>query len=125
MNVNEILLKKNIDDEMLSFIKSNVNTFGKLDIIRFFGLNSSSRVDVETLSEVTNSKIEETEKSVKELAKAHIIEEINIEGKKLYELSPNKTSKELITSFISYYSKSSIRMLIVGYLLNKSIEEKI
>ncbi|OGF48266.1 MAG: hypothetical protein A2231_08235 [Candidatus Firestonebacteria bacterium RIFOXYA2_FULL_40_8] len=124
MDVGEILLKKHIDDNMLTFIKNHINNFEKLDIVRFFGLNSSSRVDVETLTEVTNNKKEEITKAIKELVKAHIIEEVNVEDKKLYELSQNKNTLELVKRFISYYSKNSIRMLIIGYLLNKSIETK-
>ena len=124
MDVGEILLKKHIDDDMLNFIKNYINTFEKLDIVRFFGLNSSSRVDVETLTEVTNNKKEEITKALKELVKAHIVEEVSVDGKKLYELSQNKNTLELVKRFISYYSKNSIRMLIIGYLLNKSIETK-
>ena len=124
MDVGEILLKKHIDDNMLTFIKNHINNFEKLDIVRFFGLNSSSRVDVETLTEVTNNKKEEITKAIKELVKAHIIEEVNVEDKKLYELSQNKNTLELVKRFISYYSKNSIRMLIIGYLLNKSMETK-
>ena len=124
MDVGEILLKKHIDEGMLNFLKNHVNTFEKLDIVRFFGLNSSSRVDVETLTEVTNNKKEEIERAIKELVKNRIIEEATVEGKKLYELSQNKNMLELVKRFISYYSKNSIRMLIIGYLLNKSIEKK-
>jgi len=124
MEVGEILLKKHIDDNMLGFIKNYINTFEKLDIVRFFGLNSSSRVDVETLTEVTNNKKEDINKALKELVKAHIIEEVVVEDKKLYELSQNKNTLELVKRFISYYSKNSIRMLIIGYLLNKSIDTK-
>ncbi|MFH1073574.1 MAG: hypothetical protein V1752_00645 [Candidatus Firestonebacteria bacterium] len=124
MEVGEILLKKHIDDDMLKFIKNHVNTFEKLDIVRFFGLNSSSRVDIETLTEITNNKKDEISKAIKELLKVHIITEVNVEDKKLYELSQNKNTLELVKRFISYYSKNSIRMLIIGYLLNKSIETK-
>ena len=124
MEVGEILLKKHIDDNMLGFIKNYINTFEKLDIVRFFGLNSSSRVDVETLTEVTNNKKEDINKALKVLVKSHIIDEVSVEGKKLYELSQNKNTLELVKRFISYYSKNSIRMLIIGYLLNKSIDTK-
>ncbi|OGF47977.1 MAG: hypothetical protein A2452_04805 [Candidatus Firestonebacteria bacterium RIFOXYC2_FULL_39_67] len=124
MEVGEILLKKHVDEDMLNFIKNYINTFEKLDIVRFFGLNSSSRVDVETLTEVTNNKKEEISKAIKELVKAHVLEEVDVDGKKLYELSQNKNTLELVKRFISYYSKNSIRMLIIGYLLNKSIETK-
>ena len=124
MDVGEILLKKHIDEAMLTFIKNYLNTFEKLDIVRFFGLNSSSRVDAETLAEVTNNKPEVTSKAIKELVKSHIIDEVTVEAKKLYELSHNKNTLELIKRFISYYSKNSIRMLIIGYLLNKSMETK-
>ena len=85
MDVGELLLKKHIDEPMLIFLKNNLNTFEKLDIVRFFGLNSSSRVDAETLAEITNGKIEEISKAINELVKTHIVDEINIEGKKLYE----------------------------------------
>lgn len=124
MDVGEILLKKHIDEGMLNFLKNHINTFEKLDIVRFFGLNSSSRVDIETLTEVTNNKKEEIERAVKELVKNRIIEEFIVDSKKLYELSQNKNMLELVKRFISYYSKNSIRMLIIGYLLNKSIEKK-
>ena len=124
MNVGEILLKKHIDEAMLNFLKLHLNTFEKLDIVRFFGLNFSSRVDVETLAEVTNNKMEETSSAIKVLVKSHIIDEVTVEAKKLYELSQNKNTLELVKRFISYYSKNSIRMLIIGYLLNKSINTK-
>lgn len=124
MDVGEILLKKHIDEAMLNFIKNYLNTFEKLDIVRFFGLNSSSCVDAETLVELTNNKLEETSKAIKELVKSHIIDEVTVETKKLYELSQNKNTLELVKRFISYYSKNSIRMLIIGYLLNKSMETK-
>ncbi len=124
MDVGEILLKKHIDEGMVNFLKNHINTFEKLDIVRFFGLNSCSSVDIETLTEVTNNKKEEIEKAIKDLLKNHIIEETTAEGKKLYELTQNKNTLELVKRFIAYYSKNSIRMLIIGYLLNKSITKK-
>ena len=124
MDVGEILLKKNVDESMLNFIKEHVNSFEKLDVIRFFGLNSFSRVDIETLTDVTNNKKEELLKAIKELTKAHLVHEVNIEGIQLYELSQDKSNLELIKRFIAYYSKNTVRMLIIGYLLNKSMESK-
>src|ERR1035437_9594079 len=96
MDVGEILLKKHIDKAMFNFIKNYLNTFENLDIVRFFGLNSSSRVDVKTLTDVTNNNVEETSKAIKELMKSHIIDEVTVEGKTLYELSQNKNTLELV-----------------------------
>ena len=124
MDIGEMLLRKHIDQEMLDFIKKYVSDFIRLDIVRFFGLNASSRVDVETLSEITNNKKEDIEKALKELVKNHILEEIIMENKKLFELTKDNSILQFVKRFISYYSKTSIRLLIIGYLLNKSIEQK-
>ena len=124
MNIAELLLRKYIDDVILHFIKEYISDFVKLDIIRFFGLNPSSRVDSETLSEVTNNQKEIIEKALKSLAASHIIDESKVEDKKLYELSKDKDIVEHVKRFISYYNNSSIRLLIIGYMLNKSMEKK-
>ena len=124
MDIGEMLLRKHIDENMLKFIKEHIADFTKLDIVRFFGLNPSSRVDAHTLSEITNNKPSEIEMALKLLVKSHILEEIHVEDKKLFELSKNKDTLEYVKRFISYYNNPSIRLLIIGYMLNKSIEKK-
>jgi hypothetical protein len=59
MDIGEMLLRKHIDENMLKFIKEHIVDFTWLDVIRFFGLNPSSRVDADTLSEITNNKATE------------------------------------------------------------------
>jgi hypothetical protein len=124
MDIGEMLLRKHIDENMLKFIKEHVTDFTKLDIVRFFGLNPSSRVDAETLSEITNNKPSEIETAIKNLVKSHILDEMTVEDKKLFELTKDKHMLEYIKRFISYYNNSSVRLLIIGYMLNKSIEKK-
>jgi hypothetical protein len=124
MDIGEVLLRKHIDDKMLSFIKKNISDFESLDIIRFFGLNPSSRVDVETLCSVTNNDEEEMTSSLKTLADKHVIHEVIVDGKNLYELTASKDIVEYVKRFISYYNDSSIRIMLIGYFLNKSIDKK-
>jgi hypothetical protein len=58
------------------------------------------------------------------MVKNHILEEVQVEDKKLFELSKNKDTLEYVKRFISYYNNPSIRLLIIGYMLNKSMEKK-
>ena len=124
MDIGETLLRKQIDENLLKFIKEHICSFTKLDIIRFFGLNPSSRVDAETLSEITNNKTSDIEIALKPLVKSHILEEVKVENKTLFELSKNKDTLDYVKRFISCYGNPSTRLLIIGYMLNKSVEKK-
>ena len=124
MDIGEMLLRKHIDENMLKFMKDYITDFTRLDIIRFFGLNPSSRVDAETLSEVTNNKLSDIESALKAIVKHHILEDAVIDGKKVYELTKDKNILEYVKRFISYYNNASIRLLIIGYMLNRSVEKK-
>ncbi|MEI7903831.1 MAG: hypothetical protein WCI43_00270 [Candidatus Firestonebacteria bacterium] len=124
MDIGETLLRKQIDENLLKFIKEHICSFTKLDIIRFFGLNPSSRVDAETLSEITNNKTSDIEIALKQLVKSHILEEVKVENKTLFELSRNKDTLDYVKRFISCYGNPSTRLLIIGYMLNKCVEKK-
>jgi len=118
MNLSELFLKENVDEEVFNFIKEYINTFEKLDIIKYFGRNLSSRVDEETLIENTNDKREDLIKSLDELVRKHIIEETILQDKKFYELSKDKKIMEIVKRFTSYYDKTAIRLTIIGYILD-------
>lgn len=118
MNLSELFLKENVDEEVFNFIKEYINTFEKLDIIKYFGRNLSSRVDEETLIENTNDKRENLIKSLDELVRKHIIEETILQDKKFYELSKDKKIMEIVKRFTSYYDKTAIRLTIIGYILD-------
>ena len=118
MNLSELFLKENVDEEVFNFIKEYINTFEKLDIIKYFGRNLSSRVDEETLIENTNDKREDLIKSLDELVRKHIIEETILHDKKFYELSKDKKIMEIVKRFTSYYDKTAIRLTIIGYILD-------
>ncbi len=122
MDIGATLLKEHISADMLRFIGLHICDFTKLDIVRFFGLNPASRLDRETLLELSGDKTADIDESLSELVKSHLLEVIKIDNKVFYELTKKKEDIENIKKFISLYATPSIRLYIIGYVMNRCVE---
>ena len=124
MNFTEQYLKKNIDKKIYDFIIDHIDSFEKLDIIKYFGLNPYSKIDMKTLEDITDCKKDKMIRAIKELTGGNIIKEVIQKKEILYKLSEDANILECVKRFSSYYGNKSARLIILGYLLSKSIEKK-
>jgi len=122
MDIAVTLLNKHISADILKFNGLHICNFTKLDIVRFFGINPASRLDRETLLEFTGDKTADIDESLSELVKSHLLEVIKIDNKVFYELTKKKEDIENIKKFISLYATPSIRLYIIGYVMNRCVE---
>lgn len=117
----ENLLRDQIDESTLSFIREYIFSLDELEILRFFGLNPGVRVDIENLLDVTFINREDMRKTLKMLVDTHILEETELEGKKYYELSRDTRVLELLNRLYCYYKNDTIRRLIIDYVMQKNM----
>lgn len=120
---NEDTMARLIDVEILKFIKDNIEDFSTLDIIRYFAESYNPVSDLESISKMTGLTYEELKKAIFKLIEKKIIYERIINGEIRYELSRDNKILEYVKRFYSYYKVMSIRLVIIGYILNKRIKK--
>ena len=123
MYVGATLFREQISGDMRSFIGEHICSFTKLDIIRFFGLNPASRLDSETLLEISGDNRAEIDDSLAQLVKSHLLDPVKVDSKTFYEMTNDKGEQDKIKKFIALYSKPSARLLIIGHVMNQRVEK--
>ncbi|MBN1486439.1 MAG: winged helix-turn-helix transcriptional regulator [Anaerolineae bacterium] len=120
MNTKNDLIARMMDDmqeDLIVFIKDNVDSFVKWDLIRFFYENPHTIDSVENIARYTGRSPGAVQGELAELATHGLLEENKVGRMAVYALSSDPKVRQQIADFIQASNDPKFRPKIIFHLL--------
>lgn len=110
-------LMEDLDPILLDFIKTNVNSFIKWDLLRFFYKNRHSSDTVENIAQYAGRTVSVIERELDELVNTGIMVKSGLNGASTYSLRGDETTWALMSEFVSGCEDRHFRIKVVYHII--------
>ncbi len=107
--------KKSID--WYDFLRNQVNSFIKWDLVRFFHHNPHTRDTAENIAQYTGRDVRTVERELNELVSVHVLQADVIEGANVYCLSESSEMRRLINAFMEACQDRDFRVKAISHVI--------
>ncbi len=106
-----------MDPELLTFLRTRVNSFVKWDLIRFFGENPYTTDTAENIARYAGRNVETTRAELAELAAQGVLVEHRLGEMTVYSLSSNPEVRRLIQRFLEASNDRQFRVKAIYHII--------
>ncbi len=106
-----------MDPELLNFLRTQVNSFVKWDLIRFFGENPYTTDTAENIARYAGRNVEATQAELAELAAQGVLVEQRLGEMTVYSLSSNPEVRRLIQRFLEASNDRQFRVKAIYHII--------
>lgn len=106
-----------MDPELLTFLRTRVNSFVKWDLIRFFGENPYTTDTAENIARYAGRNVETTRAELAELAAQGVLVEQRLGEMTVYSLSSNPEVRRLIRRFLEASNDRQFRVKAIYHII--------
>jgi len=110
-------LMADMDPELLTFLRTRVNSFVKWDLIRFFGENPYTTDTAENIARYAGRNVETTRAELAELAAQGVLVEQRLGEMTVYSLSSNPEVRRLIQRFLEASNDRQFRVKAIYHII--------
>jgi hypothetical protein len=105
------------DCPLLDFIKTQVNSFIKWDLLHFFNNNRHTVDTVENIARYIGRKTEAVQPELAELIEAGLVEQKRVGDQPVYVLTPDETRRAVVDQFTRACEDRHFRIKAVEYMI--------
>jgi hypothetical protein len=113
------LLMNDMPPELLQFVRDIVTTYVKFDLLRFFHENQFTYESVETIAHLVNHDQNAIRAALEELSEQGILEETTVDETKLYCLSKNGPTRQLVQAFVTACEEKEFRVKVIFHIIRR------
>lgn len=113
------LLMNDMPPELLQFVRDTVTTYVKFDLLRFFHENQFTYESVETIAHLVNHDQNAIKAALEELSQQGILEETTVDETKLYCLSKNGPTRQLVQAFVAACEEKEFRVKVIFHIIRR------
>ncbi len=106
-----------MDPELLTFLRTRVNSFVKWDLIRFFGENPYTTDTAENIARYAGRNVETTRAELAELAAQGVLVEHRLGEMTVYSLSSDPEIRRLIQRFLEASNDRQFRVKSIYHII--------
>jgi hypothetical protein len=110
-------LMADMDPELLTFLRTRVNSFVKWDLIRFFGENPYTTDTAENIARYAGRNVETTRAELAELAAQGVLVEQRLGEMTVYSLSSNPEVRRLVQRFLEASNDRQFRVKAIYHII--------
>jgi len=110
-------LMADMDPELLTFLRTRVNSFVKWDLIRFFGENPYTTDTAENIARYAGRNVETTRAELAELAAQGVLVEQRLGEMTVYSLSSNPEVRRLVQRFLEASNERQFRVKAIYHII--------
>jgi len=110
-------LMADMDPELLTFLRTRVNSFVKWDLIRFFGENPYTTDTAENIARYAGRNVETTRAELAELAAQGVLVEQRLGEMTVYSLSNNPEVRRLVQRFLEASNDRQFRVKAIYHII--------
>jgi hypothetical protein len=110
-------LMADMDPELLEFLRTNVDSFVKWDLIRFFHENPHTTNAAGNIAWYARQDAETIRAELAELAAQGILVQDQLDGMSVYSLSQNGRVRDIISRFIEASDDRQFRVKAIYHVL--------
>ena len=110
-------LMGDMDDKLLDFLKNQVNSFVKWDLIRFFHENPHTADTAENVARYAGRDPVAIEQELAELAESGVLNREEIGGLTVYSLAIDDEMRELIDQFVQACDDRQFRVKAIYHII--------
>jgi hypothetical protein len=110
-------LMADMDSELLEFLRTNVNSFVKWDLIRFFHENPHTADTAENIAWHARRDAGTIRGELSELAAQGVLVQDQVDGVTVYSLSQNRRVRDTIARFIEASDDRQFRVKAIYHVL--------
>jgi len=110
-------LMADMDPELLTFLRTRVNSFVKWDLIRFFGENPYTTDTAESIARYAGRNVETTRAELAELAAQGVLVEQRLGEMTVYSLSSNPEVRRLVQRFLEASNDRQFRVKAIYHII--------
>jgi hypothetical protein len=111
------LLMNDMPPELLQFVRDTVTTYVKFDLLRFFHENQFTYESVETIAHLVNHDQNAIKTALEELSEQGILEGTTVDDTKLYCLSKNGPTRQLVQAFVAACEEKEFRVKVIFHII--------
>lgn len=110
-------LMADIDPELLDFLRTQVNSFVKWDLIRFFGENPHTTDTAENIARYAGRNVEAVQAALQELAAQGVLTESRLGTMTVYSLASNPETRRLVRRFLEATNDRQFRVKAIYHII--------
>jgi hypothetical protein len=110
-------LMNDMPPELLSFLKTKVNSFVKWDMVRFFYENPNIADTVDNIARYAGRGIAVVEPELHEMVESGILTARQLNQMTVYSLSPDERMRHLVSEFIAACNDRNFRVKAVYHII--------
>jgi hypothetical protein len=111
------LLMNDMPPELLQFVRDTVTTYVKFDLLRFFHENQFTYESVETIAHLVNHDQNAIKTALEELSEQGILESTTVDETRLYCLSKNGPTRQLVQAFVAACEEKEFRVKVIFHII--------
>jgi hypothetical protein len=101
---------RDVDADLLRFLREQVNTFVKWDLINFFHHNPHAADTAENIARYIGRDVPNIADELVELAKKNVLKAREVSGKTIFSLAPDQATRNMIDRFVGACDDRMFRM---------------
>jgi hypothetical protein len=106
-----------LEPTLLDFIKTNVNSFIKWDLLRLFYKNRHTIDTAENIARYAGRNVAVIKKELEDLVNSGIMVKKGLDGISTYSLESDETTWALVSQFVSACEDRDIRIKVVYHIV--------
>ncbi|MBE7472826.1 MAG: hypothetical protein DPW09_40300 [Anaerolineae bacterium] len=110
-------LMADVEPVLLDFIKTNVNSFIKWDLLRLFAANWDTLDTAENIARYVGRTVAVIEQELEDLVESGLIVKRGLNGASTYALVSDETTRATVSHFISACEDRDMRIKIVYHIV--------
>lgn len=110
-------LMDDLEPTLLDFIKTNVNSFIKWDLLRFFYKNRDTIDTAENIARYSGRNVAVITKELEDLVNSGIMVKKGLNGVSTYSLESDEITWALVSQFVSACEDRDIRIKVVYHIV--------
>jgi hypothetical protein len=110
-------LMDDLEPAMLDFITTNVNSFNKWDLIRFFYENRQTTDTAENIAHYAGRTVAVMEQELEALVESGLMVKRGLNGASTYSLGSNEKTGALMSKFVSACEDRYFRIKVVYHIV--------
>jgi hypothetical protein len=112
-----VSLMDDMDPRLLELIHTRINSFIKWDLVRFFHENPHTTDTAENIARYTGRDVRTVEPELLELAQDEVLQMDNLSGLRIFTLSTDAETRNLIGQFIQSCDDRQFRVKAIYHVI--------
>jgi hypothetical protein len=112
-----VSLMDDMDPRLLDLIHTRINSFIKWDLVRFFHENPHTTDTAENIARYTGRDVRTVEPELLELAQDEVLQMDNLSGLRIFTLSTDAETRNLIGQFIQSCDDRQFRVKAIYHVI--------